>query len=306
MPLPQDDKSKMPKTERASIAVIIPTHNRARLLPRALESIQGQSLKPKEVILVDDGSTDQTGDLIAKNFSSIHYLYQIQAGVSAARNAGAAVCLSDWIAFLDSDDAWHSEKLACQWRALQQQPDFHICHTDEVWIRHGRRVNPMDKHAKTGGWIYSNCLPLCVISPSSIMIRRSVFLEVGGFDETLPACEDYDLWLRLSARYPVLYLPEKLITKYGGHDDQLSRRHWGMDRFRIQAMEKMLQSGILSTEDAKATLAMLREKISIVLNGSMKRGRGEDIDFYNAKLEHWAQFTEGGGGELSQSENYRH
>jgi len=279
----------MYKTGQASITVIIPTHNRARLLPRALASIERQTLKPTEIVLVDDGSTDDTHEVITQNFSSVNYLYQSQLGVSAARNAGVAVSSSDWIAFLDSDDEWSSKKLACQWGALLRQPDIHICHTDEVWIRNGRRVNPMHKHAKMGGWIYPKCLPLCVISPSSIMIRRTVFLELGGFDETLPACEDYDLWLRLSARYPVLYLADKLITKYGGHTDQLSRRHWGMDRFRITALEKMLLSGILSTENTKATLEMLRKKIAILLNGSMKRQQSEDIDFYSAKLEHWTQ-----------------
>ena len=291
----------MPSPEQASIAAIVPTHNRVRHLPRALESIQGQSLKPREIILVDDGSTDNTRELIEKNFALVRYHYQSQTGVSAARNAGVAVCSSDWIAFLDSDDSWHVDKLACQWRALQHQSDFQVCHTDEIWVRNGRRVNPMRKHAKLGGWIYPKCLPLCLISPSSVMMSRSVFVELGGFDENLPACEDYDLWLRLCARYPVLYLVEKLITKYGGHDDQLSRRHWGMDRFRIQAMEKMMLSGNLSTEDTRATLEMLLKKIRIVLNGAVKRARGEDIDLYTAKLEYWMRINVELGNQRSRN-----
>ena len=290
----------------ASIAVIVPTHNRARLLPRALRSILGQSLKPNEIIVVDDGSTDETREMIRRDFSSIHYLHQSQSGVSSARNVGVAFCSSDWVAFLDSDDEWDKDKLAGQWRALQQQPEFNFCHTDEVWIRNGRRVNPMDKHSKTGGWIYPKCLPLCAISPSSVMIRRSVLLKVGGFDETLPACEDYDLWLRLCARYPVLYVPERLINKYGGHEDQLSRRYWGMDRFRIKAMEKMLNSGILSSDNAEATLEMLQKKIAIMLNGSIKREQAKESKLYGAKLEYWSQFALAGDWNIAQGENSLH
>ena len=173
------DHSIMDKTGQASIAVIVPTHNRAGLLPRALNSILQQSLAPTEIILVDDGSTDHTEKLISKDFSAVHYLYQAHTGVSAARNAGIAASSSNWIAFLDSDDEWQVEKLARQWRALQQHPDFAICHTDEVWIRNGRRVNPMNKHAKAGGWIYQSCLPLCAMSPSATMIRP--FNVSGGW-----------------------------------------------------------------------------------------------------------------------------
>ncbi len=100
-----------------------------------------------------------------------------------------------------------------------------VCHTDEIWIRNGRRVNARKKHGKKGGWIFQHCLPLCAMSPSSIMIHRDVFTALGGFDERLPACEDYDLWLRITARYPVLFTRQPLIEKYGGHDDQLSRKY---------------------------------------------------------------------------------
>ena len=112
----------------------------------------------------------------------------------------------------------------------------------------------MHKHAKAGGWIYTHCLPLCAISPSAVLIHRSIFDCVGLFNEQLPACEDYDLWLRICARFPVHFIPEPLIIKYGGHDDQLSRRYWGMDRFRIQALEDILASGVLTEEHRQATL----------------------------------------------------
>jgi GT2 family glycosyltransferase len=140
----------------------------------------------------------------------------------------------------------------------------------------------MNKHAKSGGHIFQRCLPLCVISPSAAMIHRSLLDEVGLFDETLPACEDYDLWLRICARHPVAFVPEPQIVKYGGHADQLSRRHWGMDRFRIQALEKILQCGDLSLEDRSAAILTLTQKAEILANGAEKREKLEDAQKYRA------------------------
>ncbi|MET0093096.1 MAG: glycosyltransferase family A protein, partial [Sedimenticola sp.] len=206
------------------ISVIIPTHNRADLLERALKSVQAQTLPPLEVIVVDDGSEDHTREMVSEKFPRVHYLHQPNRGVSSARNLGISEARGDWIALLDSDDEWLPSKLASQKTRLESQPGHHICHTEEIWIRNGKRVNQMKKHTKQGGAIFQHCLPLCVISPSSVLIHKSVFREVGLFDESLPACEDYDLWLRICARYPVTYVEQPQIVKYGGHEDQLSRR----------------------------------------------------------------------------------
>ena len=265
------------------IAVVIPTFNRARLLARSLRSVAAQTLAPAEVIVVDDGSTDATGNVILQHFPDVRYLRQASRGVSRARNRGILAARSEWLAFLDSDDEWVPHKLERQCNALIQQGRFRICHTDEIWIRNGRRVNPMNKHAKAGGAIFKRCLPRCVISPSSVIIHRSVFERVGGFDETLPACEDYDLWLRICSLYPVLFLSEPLIIKYGGHADQLSRRHWGMDRFRVQALEKILDRGNLSRDDRMATLQVLLHKITIVLQGARKRNNKALVSAYLEK-----------------------
>ncbi|MES9888132.1 MAG: glycosyltransferase family A protein, partial [Candidatus Sedimenticola sp. 6PFRAG1] len=225
------------------ISVVIPTHNRATVLERALASVLTQTHPAMEVIVVDDGSEDRTRELLAQKFPSVRYLHQPNQGVSSARNLGIANARGDWIAFLDSDDEWLPGKLQAQKELLSNHPDIRICHTEEIWIRDGKRVNQMKKHTKQGGVIFRHCLPLCVISPSSVMIHRDVFEQVGVFDESLPACEDYDLWLRICARYPVAFIEQPQINKYGGHDDQLSRRHWGMDRFRLQALEKIIVSG---------------------------------------------------------------
>ncbi len=263
-----------------TISVIVPTYNRQASLARALDSVLAQTRPAEEIIVVDDGSTDATAEMVRQRYPQVRYFHQTNRGVSAARNHGIARARGEWIALLDSDDQWLPEKLAVQIQHLQRHPGHPLCHCDEIWIRHGRRVNPMKKHAKHGGWIFRHCLPLCVISPSAALIRRSLLEEVGGFDETLPACEDYDLWLRICAHHPVLLVKQALLIKYGGHADQLSRRYWGMDRFRIQALAKILERGELSSGDAQAARAMLLEKIRIYQAGARKRGRQQEVDYY--------------------------
>ncbi|UCC57580.1 MAG: glycosyltransferase [Gammaproteobacteria bacterium] len=238
----------------------------------AIESVCKQTRPAHEILVIDDGSTDDTRNIVSANFPDVRYRYQDNGGVSQARNTGIRLATGDWIALLDSDDQWHHQKLERQACALQENPDYKICHSDEIWIRNGKRVNPMHKHAKKGGHIFRHGLPRCAISPSSVLISKRLLEEVGTFDESLPACEDYDLWLRVCARHPVLYLEEPLIIKYGGHADQLSRRYWGMDRFRVYALQKIIRSGELSSADCLAAVQMLLEKAAIVHQGTVKRG----------------------------------
>ncbi len=275
-----------------TISVIIPTYNRAHTLSRALDSVLAQTHPADEVVVIDDGSTDNTVMLIQDSYPNVKLIQQQNRGVSAARNSGIRACSSEWIALLDSDDEWLPDKLNKQLALVSQQPEYKIVHSDEIWIRNGVRVNPMKKHTKKGGWIFQGCLPLCAISPSAAMIRRALFDEVGLFDETLPACEDYDLWLRITSQYPVLYCDEPLINKYGGHDDQLSRKHWGMDRFRIQALVNVLEQGELSDEDYQAALVVMLAKIRVVLSGARKRDNHELIEEYEALLAQWSTKVE--------------
>ncbi|MEE8138400.1 MAG: glycosyltransferase family A protein [Thermoanaerobaculia bacterium] len=275
--------------EDGSVSVVIPTHNRAELLRRALRSVEGQSRPAGEVIVVDDGSDDGTGDLVRSQFPRVRYLWQQNRGVSAARNRGIEAATGRWIAFLDSDDEWRPQKLERQLAALAREPGYRVCHTDEIWIRNGRRVNPKRKHAKQGGWIFRSCLPLCAISPSSVVIHRSIFDDVGRFDEGLEACEDYDLWLRICCRYPVLLVDEPLVVKHGGRADQLSRRIGGLDRYRIRALEKILSSASLLPPERRAALRPLLEKIDIYANGARKRGRDAEAARYLEKHGCWCR-----------------
>lgn len=267
------------------ISLIIPTYNRCSTLKRALHSVLQQTMRPFEIIIVDDGSTDETASMLKKDFPQLSYITQDNKGVSAARNRGIQQAQGDWVAFLDSDDTWLTEKLAMQACALESVPDIKVCHTEEIWIRNGVRVNAMNKHKKTGGWIFKHCLPLCAMSPSSIIIHRSVFDDIGLFDESFPACEDYDLWLRITAKYPVLFIEQPLINKYGGHDDQLSHQYWGMDRFRIQALEKVIAQPDLSAENKTDATQMLLKKARIFKNGALKRGKMESAQAYQQLID---------------------
>lgn len=267
---------------RCPVSVVIPTYNRASLLGRALSSVLAQTLRPLEIIVVDDGSRDGTDELIRSQFPEVRYLRQDNRGVSAARNLGIEAAGCDWIALLDSDDEWLPGKLEAQMRRLLLQPAFRVCHSEEIWIRRGVRVNPMKKHAKAGGWIFRRCLPLCAMSPSSILIHHEVFGAVGRFDDSLPVCEDYDLWLRITARYPVLFVEQPLIVKYGGHEDQLSRRYAALDRYRIRALQKILAEGDLSDTDRRAAALTLADKARIYAEGARKRGREQEAERYAA------------------------
>jgi len=263
------------------VSVIIPTYNRAHVLKSAVDSVLAQTFQDFELLIIDDGSTDNTREFVATTYGDrVRYVYQENRGVSCARNLGIRRSSGEFIALLDSDDAWMPEKLERQIEAMALHPDISLCHTEEIWIRNGVRVNPKKKHRKYGGSIFPYCLPLCVISPSSAVLRRSIFDEVGMFDETLPACEDYDLWLRITRAHDVLFLDEPLIVKYGGHADQLSRQYWGIDRFRIQALVQLLRSSQLTGEQRQQTLAELQRKCRIMAAGCKKRQKMQEYTYY--------------------------
>lgn len=264
------------------VSVIIPTCNRRHTLGRALRSVLSQQDVVFEVLVVDDGSTDGTAEWLEKEFPSVVCLRQNNAGPAAARNTGIRSARGPWLAFLDSDDVWESGKLAAQLAFFRENPQYRICQTEEIWIRNGKRVNPMNKHRKSGGHIFERCLELCLISPSAVMMHRDLMDESGLFDESYPACEDYELWLRITAREPVGLIETPYVIKYGGHTDQRSREFPAMDRFRIRAMLKTLRSGLLNESQRLALLTELEAKTGVLIQGALKRGKEEEASALRA------------------------
>jgi glycosyltransferase involved in cell wall biosynthesis len=270
------------------ISVVIPSYNRRHTLQRALQSVFEQSSVVDEVILVDDGSSDGSAEMVTRAFPTVKLIRQPNLGVSAARNRGIEAARYDWIALLDSDDSWLPTKIEKIRAARRQQPDFVLFHSDEIWMRRGVRVNPMKKHRKHGGWIFEQCL-----SPSASVIRKSVLQELGMFDESLPACEDYDLWLRLSHRFPVCYLDEALIVKYGGHEDQLSRQHPAMDQFRVRSLHRLLREQDLSAAQQAAATRELVTRLDILLKGASRRGNRALLEEFVPLREYWGKVATG-------------
>ncbi len=273
------------------ISVIIPTYNRASFLRESIQSVLDQkAFQPAapshsfELIVVDDGSTDNTRDTVAAFGKRVSYRFQPHKGVSAARNLGLRLAGGDFIAFLDSDDLWRKDKISSQMSYMNAFPRAKVCYTEETWIRRGVVVNPKKKHQKFSGWIFDKVLPLCLISLSSALFRREVFDQIGMFDERFPACEDYDFGIRLTHRYPVFLLSRPLIIKRGGHPDQLSRKYWGMDRFRIQALEKALDMD-LTQEQERLVKQEIILKARIVAAGLRKRKRMDETQKYTALIE---------------------
>ena len=265
----------------AAVSVIIPTFNRAHKIARAVASVLYQTFSDYEILVVDDGSEDATSEALAPFLPHIRSItHSGNLGVSAARNTGIRASDSPLIAFLDSDDYWLPEKLAAQVFFFSEHPEAVACQTEERWIRRGVRVNPMKKHFKPSGEIFEPSLKLCVVSPSAVVVKRSLLEEVGLFDEEFPVCEDYDLWLRISLKYPIWLIPEPLVIKEGGSPDQLSRSIDGMDQYRIRAIARLIASGCLTEKQAAAALKELRFKCRVYGNGCMRRGRKKEGEHY--------------------------
>jgi len=231
--------------------------------------------------------------MLKKEFPSITYIYQPNKGPSAARNLGAKQSSGTWLAFLDSDDMWKPKKLQRQIELLTRHPIYKACYTDEIWIRNGRWANPKKIHRKYSGWIFPRTLPLCIISPSSILIEKGLFQKCGMFDESFPVCEDYDLWIRLSARFPIYFLEEKLIVKRGGHPDQLSHRWWGNDRYRVKALLKVLNdnTGWFSIEEKQLAYIEMAKKCMVLIKGFSKRGKKEEALYYQQLIKKYSNYS---------------
>ncbi len=267
-----------------SITSIIPVHNREQTVRHAIDSVLSQSSLPEEIIVVDDCSTDRTREILESYGDKITRVYLPEnAGPSKARNEGVKLVQTEWIAFLDSDDSWEKNKLKSQIEYLRKYPFYQILQSEEKWIRNGVRVNPCKHHQKPEGWIFDQSLQRCLISPSSALLKKSIFDQYGGFDEDLPVCEDYDLWLKISRHHPVGLERGLNINKYGGHDDQLSTKYPAMDKFRVKALTSLLKNEPEPEYIDKIT-HVLKIKLNILIQGYDKRNNSTDANKYRAIL----------------------
>jgi glycosyltransferase involved in cell wall biosynthesis len=260
-------------TQRARIGLtaIIPVFNRQNTIERALRSVFSQTYQPEEVIVVDDGSHDRTGEILERYRDKITVIVLPEnSGPSRARNTGAYHAQTEWVAFLDSDDLWKEDKLQKQVEFLRCYPFYEILQSDEVWMRNGKWVNPCKHHEKPFGWIWEPSLQRCLVSPSSVLIKKSLLQRYHFFDETLPVCEDYDLWLKISRHHPVGLEPALTVVKYGGHRDQLSQKYPAMDRFRVRSLMNMLEGERVPCFQEKI-IRVLEKKLKILIQGYEKR-----------------------------------
>ena len=261
------------------VSVIIPTYNRAWVLKTAIDSVLCQDYPNIELIVIDDGSQDNTKELLKGYKSKIIVLYQDNAGVSAARNLGIKKSTGEFIALLDSDDSWDKRKISCQMEFFMENSDALICQTEEIWIRNKKRVNPKIKHKKPSGMIFEQSLHLCLVSPSAVMMKRELFDIKGYFNEDFIVCEDYDLWLRIALSIPIFLIDKPYTIKNGGHADQLSGFH-SQDKFRIRSLKSLLDNDSLTRDQVGKVKNVLKKKCVIYGNGCIKRGRQEEGKYY--------------------------
>ena len=218
------------------ISVVVPCHNAAPYVGATLRGILAQDGVVLEVVVVDDGSTDGSADLVAEEFSQVRLIRQANAGVASARNAGIRAASHEWVAFCDADDLWLPGKLAAQWALLKAHPEARMAYTAwQVW--HSSAAQPeaawldelnrdaADAHRWQGpsGWMYPELLVDCVVWTSTVLARRELLTALGGFDESMAVGEDYDLWLRASRVTPILRVPRPLAL-YRMHAANTTRR----------------------------------------------------------------------------------
>lgn len=277
------------------ISVIIPTYNRVTQVQAAIDSVLKQSFTDYELIVVDDCSTDKTNEVLGKKLGTFPHTTLITLdenhGVSHARNCGLKAAQGEWVAFLDSDDIWHREKLQKQIEFINENPNIKILQAQEIWVRNGVRVNAPKTHRKKSGDIFNASLKRCMITPSSVMIHKTLFDKYGIFNEAFPACEDYDLWLRISAFEEVGLVDELLMTRFGGAEDQLSYTVQLQDKYRIESIKQLIDKREISRNKWEQALKIFLKKCSILSNGALKRGNQVRYKKYKSLIDTYSQLT---------------
>ena len=220
----------------SKVSIIIPTYNRRDYITTALDSVLGQTYKDYEIIIVDDGSSDDTKEVIRPYGEIIRYFYQENRGIAAARNRGIRESRGEFIALLDSDDYWHPEKLKRQVNYLTENPQYGMVATRCSSIAPDGTFRKKNRPGKSG-WILTDIFKSNFIRTSSALITRKCLDTVGLFDESLPECEEYDLWLRIAKDFPIAFINEPL-TVYTDNPQGVSTDSLAGRLVRIKVLEK--------------------------------------------------------------------
>jgi glycosyltransferase involved in cell wall biosynthesis len=273
----------------ANIAAIIPVKGRPALLKEALDSILSGNILPSSVfVVIDSIGEEREMDSIAleefflrskKIFSEIHFkkIYSANEGPARARNLAAKEAKEEWISFLDSDDLWLPEKLESQISYLKKRPHLHGASGLERWIKNGKVLIQPQKLRPGHGRFIKDSLHRCLVPCSSVIIRRSIFLDEGGFDENFPVCEDYEFWIRFLSRHPLGFIDREIAIKRSGDWSQLSSSH-SLDKYRILALLKSVQNCNFSKEESGEAKKACYEKFSIFESGAKKRGNHNEAE----------------------------
>ncbi|MCX7787182.1 MAG: glycosyltransferase family 2 protein [Spirochaetes bacterium] len=287
------------------VSVVIPTYNRASLVLEAVESVLQGTYRNFELIVGDDGSSDITVEtLVRRGFSvwpsppthspPLILLTLPHTGFPGlVRNRGAQIAQGTYLAFLDSDDLWLPQKLELQLKAhkasMARGQRFRISHTRELWIRNGKTISQRKQRHRREGDVFRDSLRKCILGPSTVLMERSLFKEVGGFREDLRIAEDYELWIRITSSEPVLYIEEPLTVKRGGSLDQLSLSYPFIEPFRLQALKDLADRGFFSSHPLryKEAVEELVRKCRIHAEGCRKRGKLEEAAYWEEQARHY-------------------
>jgi glycosyltransferase involved in cell wall biosynthesis len=228
----------MLRERMVEVSVVIPSYNSARYLPQAIDSVLAQGFRDLEVLVVDDGSTDDTGDVMKRYGPPVRYIQQSNSGVAVARNRGIEESQGRYVAFLDADDTWLEHKLEKQLAALEAYPDCGLCYSAFTAVgadltplyvgRSNRRGAAFEDLLMRGNVVGSICSVLC---------ERKLLADTGGFDASLSQCADWDMWVRLAAHTDFIYLDSELVT-YRQHDTNMSRNAPLLERDSLRVLGK--------------------------------------------------------------------
>ena len=274
------------------VSVIIPAYNRAPLLKEAVRSVLAQSFRDIEIIIADDGSTDGTPSMLReleeKSLSApegppLRLLRQDHRGMAGqVRNFAVQAASGRYLAFLDSDDLWLPEKLSRQLPFFGKPPGLRLVHTRELWLRQGRVISQKGQRHRRFGDVFGDALEKCILGPSTVVLERSLFDEIGGFREDLEVAEDYELGLRITALHEIGYVDEPLTVKRAGEWPQLSKKYDHIEDFRIKALQPLIDQDRLPFSRRMPARRVLSRKCGVYARGCRKRGRSEEALRYEA------------------------